>query len=111
MERRVLYYISREGATPFLQWFAGLDAPAAERVQTAVERLRHGNTSNVKSVGGGIAELKIAFGPGYRVYFGQDRSTTIILVGGGTKQRQHRDIAEAHDRWQDYKRRTRAGGG
>jgi putative addiction module killer protein len=68
-----------------------------------VLRLEQGNISNVKGVGEGICELKIDFGPGYRVYFGRDGATVVILLGGGTKKRQHQDIARARERWQDYK--------
>ena len=64
-----------------------------------------GNFSNVKGVGGGVFEYRIDFGPGYRVYFGKDGDAVVILLGGGTKKRQDRDIATAHDRWADYKKR------
>jgi putative addiction module killer protein len=61
--------------------------------------------SNVKGVGSGVFELRIHFGPGYRVYFGKDGEHLVILLGGGTKQRQQRDIAAAVANWEDYKRR------
>jgi putative addiction module killer protein len=70
--------------------------------------LEAGNTSNVKSVGAGVLELKIDFGPGYRVYFGKDGVEIVILLGGGTKKRQDRDIQTAHVRWQNYKDRKKA---
>jgi putative addiction module killer protein len=66
--------------------------------------------SNVKGLGGGLCEVKVNFGPGYRVYFGYDGPRIVILLGGGTKQRQDRDIAAARDRWSDYQRRRRNGG-
>jgi putative addiction module killer protein len=68
-----------------------------------VARLGQGNFSNVKSVGGSVLELRIDFGPGYRVYFGRDSETLVILLTGGTKKRQQRDIGAAHTYWQDYK--------
>ncbi len=68
-------------------------------------RLALGNMSNVKGVGSGVFELRIDFGPGYRVYFGKDGERLILLLGGGTKQRQQRDIKTATVNWQDYKRR------
>jgi putative addiction module killer protein len=74
-------------------------------VTTAVRRLELGTLSNVKEVGGGVFEYRIDFGPGYRVYFGKDGETVVILLGGGTKKRQDRDIATARDRWSDYKKR------
>jgi len=58
-----------------------------------------------RGVGGGVFETKITFGPGYRVYFGKDGDTVVILLGGGTKKRQSRDIEAARERWQDYKQR------
>lgn len=59
----------------------------------------------MKGVGAGVFEFRIDFGPGYRLYFGKDGETLIILLGGGTKKRQDRDITTAHERWSDYKRR------
>ena len=96
-----------EGESPFRLWFDGLDAQAAASVTVAVERLGEGNTSNVKPVGEGAAELRINRGPGYRVYFGWDGKTLVILLGGGTKRRQQGDIDAALRRWRDYKKRKR----
>jgi putative addiction module killer protein len=107
VERAVREYLDRNGQSPFARWFSGLDRTAAAKVRTAIARLQQGNTSNVKSVGTGVAECKISFGPGYRVYFGEDGETLIILLGGGTKARQDRDIANAQQRWDDYKTRKR----
>ncbi len=78
------------------------------RLTTALLRLSAGNRSNVKSVGQGVNELKVDFGPGYRVYFGWDGLQLVILLGGGTKKRQQADIVEAQKRWLDYKRRKEA---
>jgi putative addiction module killer protein len=86
-------------------WFDGLNAPAAAKVATAVIRLSLGNFSNVKGVGSGLYECKIDFGPGYRVYFGKDGERLVILLGGGTKQRQQLDIKRALANWRDYQRR------
>ena len=69
-----------------------------------------GNTSNVKPIGEGAAELKINRGPGYRVYFGWDGKVLVILLGGGTKRRQQNDIEAALRRWRDYKKRKRSEG-
>ncbi len=66
-----------------------------------------GTFSNVKSVGGGVFECRINFGPGYRVYFGKDGEQIVILLGGGTKRRQQNDIRQALDRWEDYKQRKK----
>lgn len=80
---------------------------AHARVTRHLTRLEVGNTSNVKSVGEGVNELKVDFGPGYRVYFGLDGRTVIILLGGGTKKRQDEDVDAAKTAWKDYKQRTK----
>jgi putative addiction module killer protein len=74
-------------------------------VATGLTRLAGGNFSNVKGVGSGMFEYKIDFGPGYRIYFGKDGERLVILLGGGTKNRQQRDVAAALANWQDYRRR------
>jgi putative addiction module killer protein len=76
-------------------------------VTVALARLEQGNTSNVKTVGEGVQEYRIDWGPGYRVYFGLDGDTLVILLTGGKKKRQQRDIAEAKELWTDYKRRRK----
>jgi putative addiction module killer protein len=98
-------YVSTESESPFRQWFDDLDAQAAAIVTTAIGRLGDGNTSNVKPIGEGAAELRIDRGPGYRIYFGWDGKVLVILLGGGTKRRQQNDIEAALRRWRDYKRR------
>lgn len=103
----VLEYLDADGHSPFRAWFDDLDAVAAVKVRASLLRLEAGNLSNVKSVGKGMLELKIDFGPGYRIYFGRNGDTVIILLAGGTKVRQQNDIEAAHARWVDYKRRTR----
>jgi putative addiction module killer protein len=103
----VLEYLDPAGRAPFGRWFDGLEAQAAAKVTIGLTRLRDGNLSNVKGVGGGVSEYRIDFGPGYRIYIGRDGETIIILLGGGTKQRQQSDIAAAQARWIDYKRRKK----
>lgn len=98
-------YLDGKGVSPFGRWFDRLNGPAAARVATALVRLAQGNVSNVKGVGAGVLEQRIDFGPGYRIYFGRDGSTLVILLSGGTKSRQQRDIRDAQERWQDYRRR------
>ena len=74
---------------------------------TALVRIEQGNLSGAKGVGAGVSEYRIDFGPGYRVYFGKDGDTLIILLGGGTKKRQQKDIEAAQDLWREYKHRKR----
>ena len=98
-------YVNDRGRSPFGRWFDGLDAGAAARVRTYLARIEAGNLSNVRGVGSGVLECRINVGPGYRVYFGRDGDRLIILLGGGTKARQHRDIEDARALWQEYRRR------
>lgn len=100
-------YRSVDGVSPFARWFAGLNTPAALKVRTAIARLEAGNLSNTKSVGRSVFEYRIDFGPGYRVYFGNDGERLIILLAGGTERRQRNDIETAHAYWADYKARKR----
>src|SRR3989441_12713540 len=102
---RILEYLDAEGRSPYGAWFDGLNAPAAAKVAAAVYQLAAGNVSNVKSVGSGVFERKIDFGPGYRVYFGRDGNVLVVLLGGRSKQRQQEAIAAAKERWSDYRRR------
>jgi putative addiction module killer protein len=101
----LLTYIASNGRSPFDQWFAALDATAAAKVSDALDRVAAGHEGNLKPLGGGVHEVKIHVGPGYRVYFGRIGQTIILLLGGGTKRAQDRDIAQARDRWADYQRR------
>ncbi len=100
-------YLLPNGRSPYARWFDGLDARAAAKVLVSLTRLELGNHSNAKSLGSGLFELKIDFGPGYRVYFGKDGDRLIILLGGGTKKRQSDDIKTAKVIWQDYKERKK----
>ncbi|MBI3089545.1 MAG: type II toxin-antitoxin system RelE/ParE family toxin [Candidatus Tectomicrobia bacterium] len=100
-------YLDQKGASPYEKWFDSLSARAAAKVAVAVTRMGQGNFSTIKGVGGGVLECRIDFGPGWRVYFGKDGDRLVILLGGGTKKRQQRDIDAARTYWQDYRRRKK----
>jgi putative addiction module killer protein len=100
-------YVDARGRSPFAEWFEDLDARAAAKVTVALARIETGNLSNVKGVGGGVLEYRIDWGPGYRVYFGRDGATLVILLAGGTKRRQQRDVEAAQERWAAYRRRKK----
>ena len=102
---RVVEFIDAKGRSPYGRWFASLDHAAAVKVAVALHRLLHGNFANVRGVGAGVFERKIDFGPGYRIYFGQDGDSLIILLGGSAKQRQSEAIAAAVSCWTEYRRR------
>ncbi|HEY2842654.1 MAG TPA: type II toxin-antitoxin system RelE/ParE family toxin [Bryobacteraceae bacterium] len=100
-------YLDEQGNKPFADWFDGLDHIAAAKVAIALTRMEQGNFSHSKSLGTGVSEYKIEFGPGYRIYFGKDGDALVILLGGGTKKRQSRDVAAAQSSWAAYKRRKK----
>ena len=103
------HYVASDGHAPFADWYAGLASAARAKVTAAIVRMEQGNFSNVKSVGGGVLEYRIDFGPGYRIYFGRDGEVLVILLTGGTKKRQQRDIDDAAAYWRDYKQSKRKG--
>ena len=100
-------YIDEKGNRRFANWQDALDPIAAAKVTIALTRMELGNFSRTKGVGAGVYEYKIDFGPGYRIYFGRDGNTLVILIGGGTKKRQSQDIEAAQSCWADYKRRKK----
>ena len=103
-------YLDRGGRSPFAAWSDRLSREAAAKAAAALARMQQGNFSNARSVGAGVSEYRIDFGPGYRIYFGKDGKRLVILLGGGTKKRQQEDIKTALARSQDYKRRKASGG-
>jgi putative addiction module killer protein len=100
-------YLAADGTSPYAKWFDSLNAQAAAKAATAVTRMAQGNLSNAKSVGAGVQEYRIDFGPGYRIYFGRDGDRLVILLAGGTKKRQQDDIRHAQELWTDYRRRSK----
>lgn len=103
-------YVTVEGDCPFAEWFDALDTRAALKVRTALARIEAGNMGDVKSIGQGVSERRLTFGPGYRLYFGRDGDTIVVLLTGGTKKRQQNDIQQAQALWMEYKKRKREGG-
>ena len=103
---RIVEYIE-SGKSIFADWFNALDAAPAARVDRYVRRMEHGNFGDSKAVGEGVRELRIDFGPGYRVYYGIDEGRIVLLLGGGTKRHQSQDIKKAIDGWTVYKRRKK----
>jgi putative addiction module killer protein len=103
----VVQYETRGGRCPFADWFNRLDAQAALKVRTAIARMEAGNPADSKSIGDGVWERRIDWGPGYRLYFGHDGRQLIVLLTGGTKQRQQTDITRARELWADYRERKK----
>ena len=105
----VVQYETEDGRCPFAEWVLDLEVRAQLKVRAAIARMEAGNLGDVKPVGEGVSERRIDYGPGYRVYFGQDGRELVILLVGGTKKRQQRDIDQAKALWDDYKARKRRG--
>jgi putative addiction module killer protein len=101
-------YLDSAGQNRYRSWFKALDVDAAAKAAVALERMVQGNKSSIQPVGEGVSECKIDFGPGYRIYFGKDGDQLIILLGGGSKKRQSRDIEDAKTAWREYKHRKKA---
>lgn len=104
----LLEFVTQEGRNPFREWLEGLrDREARAKIRVRLNRIRLGNFGDCKSVGVGVNELRIPYGPGYRVYFGRKDNTIVILLYGGDKKTQSRDIALAQRYWQEYLQRAR----
>lgn len=95
-------YVTVDGRNPFREWLSTLDVAVRARVQARALRFELGNLGDHKSVGAGVWEARLAFGPGYRIYFGKDGDSIIVLLLGGAKASQGRDIRRAHGFWRDY---------
>lgn len=103
---QVEIYETEQGKQPFADWFNGLrDAKAQARVSTRIVRLRQGNFGDSKPVGEGVIELRVDYGPGYRVYIARDGEKLVILLSGSDKSDQKAAIKQAKAYWQDYRRR------
>lgn len=107
MKMKSEHYIDDNENDPFGDWFDDLDAVTATKVTTAIIRMENGNFSDVAPVGEGVSEKKINYGKGLRIYFAKDGDRLIILLNGGTKQRQQKDIEKAIKNWNNYKLRKK----
>lgn len=105
MSYRVEEYLRENGTSPYEEWFMGLNTIAAAKITTVKLKMELGNLANVKWFRG-IGEYRLDWGPGYRVYIGRDGERLIILLGGGTKKGQRKDIAQAEALWEEYKKRN-----
>jgi putative addiction module killer protein len=102
------YYLTETGEKPFRIWLEGLkDTTARNKIRIRLDRVRLGNLGNNRSVGEGVFELKVECGPGYRLYYAIEKKTVVLLLLGGEKSSQSRDIALAKMYWQDQKRRKK----
>jgi putative addiction module killer protein len=104
MSQEIEILLYRRGrSTPFSDWLSSLrDGRTVGIVRARLNRIRLGNFGDCKSVGGGIEELRIDFGPGYRIYCGRQSSFVVVLLCGGDKKTQARDILTARKYWKEY---------
>ena len=101
------YYQTASGDRPFVEWLEGLkDRQARARIEARLARVAVGNLGDVESVGEGVLELRIDWGPGYRAYFARVGQVIVLLLCGGDKRTQQRDIDRAKSYFEDYKTRT-----
>jgi putative addiction module killer protein len=106
--KQIKIYLTEDGKSPYEDWISRLGSgKTRSRIDTRIARLRLGNLGDHKSVGGGVTELIVDFGPGYRIYIGQVGTTVIILLCGGDKSTQKGDIERAKKYWADYEGRAR----
>jgi putative addiction module killer protein len=99
--REILICQDDEGHEPFTDWLSGLDAQTRARVRVRIDRLEDGLLGDVEPVGDGVSELKLDFGPGYRIYFGQ-KGQEIHLLLAGSKRSQQKDIRQARKLWRKH---------
>ncbi|MEN9724313.1 MAG: hypothetical protein RJB38_2299 [Pseudomonadota bacterium] len=95
-------YLNTAGESPYRHWLDSLDVSVKARIQARIFRFQLGNLGDHKSVGKGVWEARIQFGPGYRVYFGKDGDRLILLLLGGSKSSQSRDIRKAQEYWSEH---------
>jgi putative addiction module killer protein len=96
--KEILVCQDEDGREPFSEWLAGLDVQTRARVRVRIDRIEDGNFGDIEPVGEGVSEIRLDFGPGYRVYFGQ-KGNEVHLIRGGSKQTQARDIISAQRFW------------
>ncbi|HQU72360.1 MAG: type II toxin-antitoxin system RelE/ParE family toxin [Calditrichaeota bacterium] len=107
-KRRLLIYQDIQGKEPLTDWLTSLkDKTTRQRIYKRIDRMENGNFGDHKSVGEGIWELRIFIGGGYRIYFAESKENVVLLLCGGEKNRQQKDIITAREYWMDYQRRAK----
>jgi putative addiction module killer protein len=105
--RKLVAFRLKDGRVPFDEWLCGLSDPrAAARILARLVRVRCGNLGDCQGVGDGVTELRVDYGPGYREYFGQQGPTVVVLLCGGDKRTQQRDIQVAKAYWHQFKKKS-----
>ena len=103
MKRRILeIFHNKNRKAPFTEWLLALEKSSQIRIRDRLTRLELGNLGDYKSLGDGLFELRFHFGPGYRIYFGEVKQIIILLLAGGDKNSQEKDIKKAKEFWKEY---------
>ncbi len=103
-QKEIIVYANENGNEPYTDWFNNLrDKKGKSRIESRLQRLAAGLYGDCEPVGEGVSELRMFFGPGYRVYFGEDAGNIVVLLCGGDKGSQDRDIKVAKEYWKEYK--------
>lgn len=106
---KVVFYVTEDADCPFERWLKSLrDRQARARIKMRLDRVEMGNFGDFRSVGDGVMELRLDYGPGYRIYFAQAEITVILLLCGGDKSTQDQDILRAKQYWKDFQKRQNA---
>jgi putative addiction module killer protein len=100
--KQLVIYQTEKGDEPFNDWLEDLDTSIRSRILLRLDRVRLGNYGDYKNVGEGVYELRYFFGAGYRVYFAEVGTTVVLLLSGGDKGSQAKDISKAQLYWRDY---------
>jgi putative addiction module killer protein len=104
--REIQNYLTADDRSPYEEWVDSLrDSKAISQIDKRLRRVKLGNLGDYRSVGEGVFELRIDYGPGYHIYFGQIGLTIVLLLCGGDKSTQQQDISKAKEFWRDYERR------
>jgi putative addiction module killer protein len=101
--KEIRRYVTADARIPFDEWYFSLrDSKTQYKIDARLERVSIGNLGDYRSVGEGVCELRIKYGPGYRIYFGQIGTTIVLLLCGGDKSTQEQDINKAKEYWAEY---------
>ena len=102
-KKQLEIFVTKDGRTPFTEWLESLkDKTSQFRIKERLDRVSLGNLGDYKSIGEGVYELRLTIGPGYRIYFGLETDTFMILLLGGSKKGQQRDIHKSKEYWKDH---------
>ena len=108
LPRKLRLFHTQDGREPYTEWFDSIrDKSLRNRIDARLNSVESGNFGDVRAVGEGVRELRLHFGAGYRIYFGEVGHTIILLLCGGDKSSQPRDIERAKTYWREYKERHR----